>query len=395
MAAFAPRRLGRRAWECLADREWPIRLRPWVYERDLVRRDWYYRLRLRNALSGRTKVGFGPVLEDESTLGARKWHIDPIVDAINRTSPRYVGDIFFAGEDLARFDIVVIVRDFESFTPEVVRQLRARPTRLVYDTTDIRLVHTPSGLRDIYEDPDALELHYKPFLRSMDGLILTSPLQRRDLQDLEIPQVEIPRPLLNRRHRTTYAHRGPIQLVWQGYPGNLPPMERLHPIIRRLRAETGLDIRLVYDTAGPARHEGPIQYTEWKIHRWERVLVGADIGVVIKPLDDPFQQRKPPTKVISYMGAGLPVVCTPSETDRSVITHGTTGFFAYDDREWHTCLAALVTDPSLRERVGTAARRHVVERFGIERITADYLRLFDQLLGHPAPSEPVATDGAS
>lgn len=386
MRAFEPLRLGRRAWECLADREWPLRLHPWVYERGLVRRGWYYRLRLRNALSGRIKVGFGPILDSESTLGLRKWHIDPIVDAINRTPSRYVGDIFFPGEDLARFDIIVIVRHFESFTPDVLYRLHERPRRLVYDTADIRFVQTTSGRRDIYEDPEALEHDYKPFLRAMDALILASPLQRRDFEDLEMPQAEIARPLLNRRHRTTYAHGGPIRVVWQGYPENLAPMQRLHPIIRRLRAETGLDIRLVYDTGGPARDEGPIQYTEWKIHRWERVLIGSDVGVVIKPLDDPFQQRKAPTKVVSYMGAGLPVVCTPSEADRRVITHGETGFFAYDDREWHACLAALVTDPSLRERVGTAARQHVLEGYGVERIVADYLRLFDRLLGHPTPA---------
>ena len=381
MRTFEPLRLAGRIRECLRDREWPRRFRPWVYERDLVRRGWYYRLRLRNALSSRIKVGFGPTVDRENTLGVRKWHIDPIVDAINRSPSRYVGDIFFPGEDLRRFDIVVIVKHFESFTPDVVRRLHERPTRLVYDTADIRFVQTTSGRRDIYEHPDALERHYKPFLRSMDALILASPLQRRDFEDLGIPQVEIARPLLNRRHRTTYAHGGPIRLVWQGYPENLAPMERLHPIIRRLREETGLDIRLVYDTSGPARDEGPIQHTEWKIHRWERVLAASDVAVAIKPLDDPFQQRKAPTKVVSYMAAGLPVVCTPSEADRRVIAHGETGFFAYEDREWHACLAALVTDPSLRERVGTAARQHVLEGYGVDRIVADYLRLFDRLRG--------------
>jgi len=381
MRTFEPLRLAGRIRECLRDREWPRRLRPWVYERDLVRRGWYYRLRLRNALSSRIKVGFGPTVDRENTLGVRKWHIDPIVDAINRSPSRYVGDIFFPGEDLRRFDIVVIVKHFESFTPDVLRRLHERPTRLVYDTADIRFVQTTSGRRDIYEHPDALERHYKPFLRSMDALILASPLQRRDFEDLGIPQVEIARPLLNRRHRTTYAHGGPIRLVWQGYPENLAPMERLHPIIRRLREETGLDIRLVYDTSGPARDEGPIQHTEWKIHRWERVLAASDVAVAIKPLDDPFQQRKAPTKVVSYMAAGLPVVCTPSEADRRVIAHGETGFFAYEDREWHACLAALVTDPSLRERVGTAARQHVLEEYGVDRIVADYLRLFDRLRG--------------
>jgi len=69
--------------------------------------------------------------------------------------------------------------------------------------------------------------------------------------------------------------------------------------------------------------------------------------------------------------------------NRRVITHGETGFFAYDDREWHACLADLVTDPSLRERVGTAARQHVLERYSVERIVAEYLQLFDRLLGHP------------
>ncbi len=379
MRAFGPFRVVRRVWECFADREWPVRLRPWVYERDLVRRGWYHRLRLRNALSSRIKVGFGPITTDESTLGLRKWRIDPIVDAINRSPSRYIGDIFFRGEDLSRFDILVIVRDFESFTPDVVRQLRERPTRLVYDTADIRFVQTANGRRDIFEDADALERHYKPFVRSMDALILASPLQRRDFEDLAIPQVEIARPLLNRRHRVTYAHGGSIRVVWQGYRENLAPMRRLHPIIQRLRDETGLDIRLVYDTNGPGHDEGPIQYTEWKIHRWERVLAGSDVGVVIKPPHDPFQQRKPPTKVITYMAAGLPVVCTPSEADRRVIAHGETGFFASEDREWHACLSALVTNPSLRERIGIAARQHVLEAYSVERIVADYLRLFDRL----------------
>jgi hypothetical protein len=380
MGAFEPLRPVRRARQCLADREWPSRLQPWVYERGLVRRGWYCRLRLRNALTRRVKVGFGPVREGESTLGLRKWRIDPIVDAINRESSRYVADIFFPGDDLARFDLVVIIRDFDDLTPDAVGRLRARGTRLVYDLADVHFVLTASGRRNIYQDPEARQQRFLPFLRSMDGLILSSPLQRRDFEDLAVVQVEIARPVINRRHRTSYAHGGPIRLVWQGYPENLAPMRRLHPILDRLRAETGLDVRLVYDTAGPAREEGPIEYTQWKAHRWERVLVGSDIAVAIKPADDPFQQRKPPTKVISYMGAGLPVVCTPSEADKDVIVHGETGFFAYDDREWNDCLLALVTDPALRERVGTAARRHVVERYGMERVLADYLRLFDEVL---------------
>jgi hypothetical protein len=290
-----------------------------------------------------------------------------------------VADIFFLEEDLSRFDIVVIVKQFESFTPDVIRRLHARSTQLVYDVADIRFLELAGRRLDLEGDADARARYFTPFVRSMDALILASPLQRPDFEDLAIPQAEIARPLLNRRHRSTYAHGGPIRLIWQGFRENIPPMRRLHPIVAGLREETGLDIRLVYDTSGPARVEGPIEYTEWNVHRWEHILTSSDVGVVIKPLDDAFQQRKPPTKVISYMGAGLPVVCTPSEADRGVITHGETGFFAHDDREWRDHLRALVTDTSLRERVGTAARRHVEREYGVERIAAEYTRLFDRL----------------
>jgi glycosyltransferase involved in cell wall biosynthesis len=113
------------------------------------------------------------------------------------------------------------------------------------------------------------------------------------------------------------------------------------------------------------------------------VLVESDVAVVIKPLDDPFQRRKPATKVVTFMGAGLPVVCTPSDADRDVVTHGETGFFAFDDREWYECLRALVTDASLRERVGIAGRRHVEGRYGVDQLAGEYMALFDAVLSGP------------
>jgi hypothetical protein len=346
-----------------------------------MRRDRYYALRLRSALSRRIRVGFGPILTGEDDLGLRKWHIDPIVDAINRGRSRYVADVFFRRQELARFDVVVLVKHFQRLAAEIAR-LRPAP-RFVFDPADFRWLHTPSGDVDLFADRAAFDRHYRPFLASMHGLILSSPLQHADFADFEVPKAEIPRPVLNRRHRTRHANAGPIRLIWQGYRHNLAPMRRLHPILFALREETGLDVRLVYDTNLPARVEGPIEHSEWSIRRWERALAEADVGVVIKPLDDPLQQRKSTTKVVSYMAAGLPVVCTPSAADRGVIRHGVTGFFANEDHEWLACLRALVTDASLRERIGQAARRHVLERYAVERVAAEYLRLFDRVLAEP------------
>src|SRR5262245_9462920 len=67
-------------------------------------------LRLRGALSRKVRVGFGPVKTGENDLNVRKWRIDPIVAEINRRSTDYIADLFFEGDDLGRFDIIVVVK---------------------------------------------------------------------------------------------------------------------------------------------------------------------------------------------------------------------------------------------------------------------------------------------
>ena len=96
-----------------------------------------------------------------------------------------------------------------------------------------------------------------------------------------------------------------------------------------------------------------IHHVKWKIRDWQRMLAQADIGIVIKPPEDEVQRRKPSNKVLSYMAAGLPVVCTPTEADKLIMEHGVTGFFAYSDDEWYTALKTLVEDAQLRRANGT------------------------------------------
>lgn len=379
-------KLARQSRQCIIQWQLPKRLRYLLYEHGLVRRDWILRLRLQSAISRRIRVGFGPVVLGEDTLGSRKWRIDAVVNSINRHSKRFGATIFFRGDDLTRLDIVVVVKEIDHFSPNVVRDLHARGIRIIYDMADIRHTFAEGRFHDLSADQAAWEKYFRPFVGSVDGLILANPNMRDVGDNQAIPRMKSALPLLNRCRRSSYAHAGPIRLIWQGYPENMAPMLRLHPIIDQLRVDTGLDIRLVYDTKGRARREGPIEYSEWNVHLWDRVLAEADIGVAIKPLDDPYQQRKPATKVISYMAAALPVVCTPSQSDRQVIHHGKTGFFAYNDQEWYAFLHALVQDPSLCSRIGNAAHRQVTESYGDKQVASVYEDLFERVLGNRPPT---------
>jgi hypothetical protein len=154
----------------------------------------------------------------------------------------------------------------------------------------------------------------------------------------------------------------------------------VEPIVSRLAKELKKKIVIIYHTRMLPKRRGVVRYKAWTVHNWERVLVNSDIAVEIKPLQDPHLQRKPSTKVLCYMAAGLPVVCTPSAADRLVIEHGLTGYFAYTDEEWYSYLRRLAEDPDLRRQMGQAGREYASRHCSIPTITEKYLDLFDSLI---------------
>jgi len=347
---------------------------------------WRLELELRKRLSRKLKVAFGPIVTGERTLGTRKFHIDPIVRFINRHSDEFVCNVFLAGsprKPLFDYDILVIVKNFDFASPALLHDLATNGTRLVYSIVDNPLACSRNHLEEPW------------FIASMDALILSSPLQAENVPADDPIRVAIPPPVIGQLHKQDYAASGPIKIVWEGMVENLGFMERVNPIVRRVAHDSGKPVELVYYSNLPRRVDGIVQYVPWKLSHWQERLVGADVAIVIKPQDDPIQRRKPPTKVQSYMAAGLPVVCTPSEADKLVVEDGRTGFFAYSGDEWYQRLRALVEDAALRERVGRAARGSVLATANIERVAELHMDLFRAVLARPGQrSQAVRPAGA-
>lgn len=337
--------------------------------RDLVALPWYLRLRIGSLLTSKIRVGFGYINTSDRTLSNRKWHIDPIVDEINRSSDRYRADIFFPGDRLWRFDIVVILKVFKYTSEREMQQLRRRGTILLFNISD-----NPAGAGPAYYDAPW-------FLDALHGLLLLSPAQAEPIVPYENKFFRIRTPVIDRRHKADYRPAGKVRLFWDGYASNLFTMERLNPIVRRLAGEVTEPIEMVYNSNIPeaVSEDGLIRYERWTIENYREKIIAADIGVLIKPIEDDIQRRKPASKVISYMAAGLPVVCSPSPADREVVEHGVTGFFAETDDEWLTTLRMLIADRALRERVGRAARDYVIREHSLAKVTAEYLAIFDEL----------------
>jgi len=76
--------------------------------------------------------------------------------------------------------------------------------------------------------------------------------------------------------------------------------------------------------------------------------------------------------VIEAMMAGMPVVALATAEMASVIAHGVSGYAVTDTRRLAPLMRDLLRDPALARRLGEAARRTALERFSIERFSADW-----------------------
>ena len=131
--------------------------------------------------------------------------------------------------------------------------------------------------------------------------------------------------------------------------------------------------RLVY-VGGTARPDIPAlnEVMEWRA--WdERNPQGffREFDLAVCPLEeDEWTRGKETFKVKEYMAAGLPQVLSPVGYALEVVEDGVEGFFANSSEEWFERLMTLIGDPSLRGRMGAAARLKIETSYGTDRMLA-------------------------
>lgn len=313
------------------------------------------------------RVGFGPVTDSNS------YHQSGVkVAEVMDLDPRFRCGFFswnpFRLEEMAEYDVLIFIK----YVPaaDIVGKLKALGKVMVLDYHDAFLC--PS----VYES-DMLRRYLKAVyyfreerkilqaLKMVDACFYANPLLADVVQRAGMRPLFLHRQIFNGGNECNYKTPRDggekIVLYWTGVGLNHVQNIEILPVIYSLRERYGC--RVVYDTDTVGELDW-VEYRRFNPDTWEDDMLDADIAFRWRDTSN-MQRFKDANKVLSYMAAGLPAVVYPTESEKLVMRHGETGFFADSPEEFEQVMIKLICDPELRSRIGTAAHKDVWSKYSL------------------------------
>lgn len=175
-----------------------------------------------------------------------------------------------------------------------------------------------------------------------------------------------------------------IQVIgWMGTPKTSHYLDQLIPTFEKLTSFH--HVRFVAVGARPEDFSGTaVEVWPWTEASEVASIQQFDIGIM--PLfDTPWDRGKCGYKLIQYMACAIPVVASPIGTNNLIVKHGQNGFLS-DSGSWYYYLSLLLSDSSLRIRMGLLACQDVRLNFSIESQRKNLLKSLLQAAKAPQAS---------
>jgi glycosyltransferase involved in cell wall biosynthesis len=180
---------------------------------------------------------------------------------------------------------------------------------------------------------------------------------------------------------TQRSSSGPVVIGWSGSASTIEHLRPLLPVLERVTRRFGdrVSIRVMGDPTfayPPLDLRGEV----WTPDGERALLQRMDIGLMPLP-DDEWTRGKCGLKGLVAMAVGAATVMSPVGVNTEIVRPGENGLLATSDEEWFERLVALVEEPSLRARLGAAARQAVVDRYSVDRWCPALAEVFEHAAG--------------
>jgi len=142
-----------------------------------------------------------------------------------------------------------------------------------------------------------------------------------------------------------------------------------------------VEIRIIGDVPAfghldPSHPDVHVMHPIWDFDSYCAAVAQADINLsVLAP--SLLTDAKSEIKWMEAAMFAIPSVVSPTATHRDVVEDGVTGMLAADTAGFVSAILSLVDDPSLRQRIGEAARQRVLRDYALPAMAASWTGIFD------------------
>jgi glycosyltransferase involved in cell wall biosynthesis len=167
------------------------------------------------------------------------------------------------------------------------------------------------------------------------------------------------------RPRASPPAGGVPVLGWVGTHSTYPYLETIFPVLQQLARNHRFRLKVV--GAGRDRVSLPgveVENLSWNMAREVADFQSFDIGLY-PIVSSEWAAGKSGFKAIQYMAVGIPYVVTPVGSCAEIGQENVTHLSATTPEEWRAALERLLSDASLRRRMGEAGRRHALQYYTV------------------------------
>jgi len=164
--------------------------------------------------------------------------------------------------------------------------------------------------------------------------------------------------------KADYKLSSPPVVGWIGTKSTLRYLELISSAFTDLRAKRDFVLRVVSNE--PFRQTGVnVEFVRWSLGNQNTELGKFDIGIM--PLSrDPFSEGKASYKLLQYLAAGVPSVCSPVGMNSDVANNGEYCLTASDSAEFASRMLSLLDNCELRRKLGLSGRKLVERKYALE-----------------------------
>jgi glycosyltransferase involved in cell wall biosynthesis len=165
-----------------------------------------------------------------------------------------------------------------------------------------------------------------------------------------------------------------VNVGWTGSHSTLKYLDEIVPIINDLQKDFDFNFLVIADK-NPLLPVKNFQFIPWNISTEADDLLKLDIGVM--PLmADAWSEGKCGFKLIQYFACGIPSVASPVGVNKVIVDEGVNGFLCSTNGDWILSLQKLLADKFLRQKMGAAGRKKIIEQYSIQSQATKFIQLF-------------------